>query len=78
MTAEKNNSRLVKIFSGDPFEVEVIRGLLSANEIISIVKDESVSLVTSPYADIGGNVWIVVNEEDVEKAQKVIADNRVK
>ncbi|MDD4609692.1 MAG: DUF2007-related protein [Bacteroidaceae bacterium] len=76
MTAEKNNSRLVKIFSGDTFEVEVIRGLLAANEIISIVKDESVSLVTSPYSGIGGNVWVVVNEEDVEKARKIIADNR--
>lgn len=78
MTAEKNNSRLVKIFSGATFEVEVIRGLLAANDIISIAKDESVSLITSPYADMGGNVWVVVNEEDEERARKVIAENRVK
>ena len=59
------------VFSGEPFEAEVIRGMLETNGIRCIVEDHT-SLVTSYYSGVGGDMRVLVSPEDAEKAQQLI------
>ena len=59
------------VFSGEPFEAEVIRGMLETNDIRCIVEDHT-SLVTSYYSGVGGDMRILVSPEDAEEAQRLI------
>jgi hypothetical protein len=65
--------KLVKVFAGSTWEAEVTKGLLESNNIVCMVKDESIGLVTSPYAELGGKIYVLVNEEDEAKAKQIIA-----
>ena len=65
------NEAWVTIFSGAPFEAEVIRGMLETNGIRCIVEDHT-SLVTSYYSGVGGDMRVLVFPEDAEKAQRLI------
>lgn len=60
------------VFSGPPFEAEVIRGMLETNGIRCIVEDHT-SLITSYYSGIGGDMRVLVSPSDVEEAQRLIA-----
>ena len=66
-----HNDAWVTLFSGAPFEVEVIRGMLEANGIRCIVEDHT-SLITSYYSGVGGDMRILVSSADVEEAQRLI------
>ena len=70
MTTNRNDA-WVTLFSGAPFEVEVIRGMLEANGIRCIVEDHT-SLITSYYSGVGGDMRILVSSADVEEAQRLI------
>ena len=70
MKADQNDAWRV-IFSGAPFEAEVIRGMLETNGIRCIVEDHT-SLVTSYYSGVGGDMRVLVSPEDAEKAQQLI------
>lgn len=69
--ATNHNDAWVTLFSGAPFEVEVIRGMLEANGIRCIVEDHT-SLITSYYSGVGGDMRILVSSADVEEAQRLI------
>ena len=45
----QDQSRLVAVFSGQRMEAEIIKGMLEANGILSMLKDESLGGVISPY-----------------------------
>lgn len=62
----------IKVFSGEPFEAEVIRGMLEANGICCITEDHT-SLLTSYYSGVGGDMRILVAPADAEMAQRLIA-----
>ena len=68
----KRNEAWIKVFSGEPFETEVIRGMLETNGIRCIVEDHT-SLLTSYYSGVGGDMRILVPPADVEVAQRLIA-----
>ncbi len=67
-----DHSQLVSVFSGDRMEAEIIAGMLQSHGIESMLKDESLGAVTSPYLMAGGNVKILVRPEDRENARKFI------
>lgn len=68
----KRNEAWIKVFSGEPFETEVIRGMLETNGIRCIVEDHT-SLLTSYYSGVGGDMRILVPPADAEVAQRLIA-----
>ena len=59
------------VFSGAPFEAEVIRGMLETNGIRCIVEDHT-SLVTSYYSGVGGDMRVLVSPTDAEEAMMLI------
>ncbi len=63
------------VFSGAPFEAEVIRGMLETNGIRCIVEDHT-SLVTSYYSGVGGDMRILVSPDDAEEAQRLMAHKK--
>ena len=74
MTTNRNES-WVMVYSGAPFEAEIIRGMLETNNIRCIVEDHT-SLITSYYSGVGGDMRILVSPEDTEKALQLIAENK--
>lgn len=71
-----DNGHLVEVFTGDLWEAEVIKGLLESENIISMIKDETLGVITGYYANTGKGVKILVNEEDEQRAKSVIEDNK--
>lgn len=69
---EKDNSPFVEVFGGSPWEAEVVKGLLEANDIQSMLKDETLGSVTSPYAGFGGEMKVLVDKIDYPLAKKLI------
>jgi hypothetical protein len=70
MRTNKNDALHV-VFSGPPFEAEVIRGMLETNGIRCIVEDHT-SLVTSYYSGLGGDMRVLVSPSDAEEAMMLI------
>lgn len=62
--ATEDNSPLVEVFGGSPWEAEVVKGLLEANDIQTMLRDETLGSLTAPYAGLGGEMKILVNEAD--------------
>ncbi len=69
---------LVEVFRGDLWEAELVRGLLVANGVQTMLKDETLSAVTSPYSNSGGSVAVLVNKEEQVYAEKVVKENTKK
>ena len=69
----KTYGSLVEVFQGNLWEAEIIKGLLSSAGVESMIKDETMSAVTSPYTDAGGKVLVLVNKEEEVYARKVVA-----
>lgn len=63
------------VFSGNPFEAEVIRGMLESNGIRCIVEDHT-SLVTSYYSGVGGDMRVLVSPEYADEAARLIAHKK--
>ncbi|MBQ8592666.1 MAG: DUF2007 domain-containing protein [Bacteroidaceae bacterium] len=61
-----------EVFEGTLWEAEVVKGLLQAENIPCMLRDETLGAVTSPYLTVGGVVKLYVNEEDAAKAQRII------
>lgn len=68
---------LVEVFRGNLWEAELIKGLLESAGVESMIKDETLSAVTSPYANMGGNVLVLVNKEEEVYAKEVVARRSV-
>lgn len=67
---------LVEVFRGDLWEAELVKGLLASAGVDAILKDETLSVVTSPYSGTGGSVLVMVNKEEEVYARKVVADRK--
>ena len=66
---------LVEVFRGSLWEAEIVKGLLNSAGVSSMIKDEGLSMVTSPYLDMGGGqVLVMVNKEEEVYAKKVVAE----
>ena len=68
---------LIEVFRGNLWEAELIKGLLESAGVKAMVKDETLSAVTSPYSGTGGNVLVLVNKEEEVYAKKVVAERKV-
>ena len=68
-----DQSRLVAVFSGQRMEAEIIKGMLEANGIPAMLKDESIGGIISPYlsAEYRG-IKVLVNPEDEAAARQLI------
>ncbi len=73
---KNNDERLVQVFAGTLWQAELIKGLLDSNEIPCDIKDNTIGAVTSSYAGLDGDVVIIVNKEDEERAIETIKENR--
>ncbi len=71
---ENNDSLLVEVFSGTPWEAELIKGLLESNGIPSSLKDGIMGII-APY--LSPEVSVMVTEEDYEPAMEVIRTREV-
>lgn len=72
MTNENDN--LVSIYMGSHIQAEIIRGLLEANEIPSMLKDESFAGVYSLQGTIGNSFKVLVRPQDEEAAKSLLED----
>ena len=75
MDAKVVQKHLVKVFNGNLWQAELVQGLLEANGIACMLKNDTLSAVTSPYTSIGGEVWVLVNDCDEEAALALIGEN---
>ncbi len=64
---------LIEVFRGTLWEAELIKGLLESAGVSSMLKDETLSAVTSPYSGMGGQVLVMVNKEEEVYAREVVA-----
>lgn len=72
-----NEERLVQVFAGNVWQAQLVKGLLDANSIPCAINDKTVGAVISQYAPNIGDVYVVVTEENKEKALKVIKENTI-
>lgn len=68
-----NYDALVEVFTGNLWEAEIIKGLLESEGVQAMIKDETLSAVTSPYSGMGGTVKVMVNKEEEVYAKEVVA-----
>lgn len=66
---EEDYSKSVEVFSGSPWEAEIIKGLLETSGIRCVVKDGILGTL-APY--IAPAVSILVLEDDYEAANAII------
>lgn len=66
---EQDHTKSVEIFSGSPWEAEIIKGLLESNGILCVVKDGLMGTL-APY--IAPSVSILVTEENINIATEII------
>ena len=77
MSEKESQHKLVKVFSGNLWQAQIIQGLLESNHIASILENDTLSAVTSPYATLGGEVWVLVHMRDREAAINLISTNKL-
>ncbi|NCC10086.1 MAG: DUF2007 domain-containing protein [Bacteroidia bacterium] len=64
-----SSTKSVEVFSGSPWEAEVIKGLLESNAIHCVIKDGILGTL-APY--IAPAVSLLVTEENYEEATRLI------
>lgn len=62
-----------EVFEGSLWEAELVKGLLQAENVDCMLRDETLGAVTSPYLTSGGNVKVLVNDEDYQQAGRIVA-----
>ena len=75
MSGKESQHKLVKVFSGNLWQAQIIQGLLETNHIVSMLENDTLSAVTSPYATLGGEVRVLVRMKDRESAIRLISTN---
>lgn len=68
---DKNDEFLVDVFTGSPWEAELVKGQLEANGVQASLKDGLMTTI-APY--ISNEVVVQVNEKDYETAMGVVRD----
>ncbi|WP_412125479.1 DUF2007-related protein [Bacteroides caccae] len=66
---EEDYSKSIEVFSGSPWEAEIIKGLLESNDIRCVIKDEIMGTL-APY--IAPAVSVLVTEDEYESATELI------
>lgn len=66
---EEDYSKSVEVFTGSPWEAEIIKGLLESNDIRCVVKDGIMGTL-APY--IAPSVSVLVMEDEYEAATELI------
>lgn len=64
-----------EVFRGSLWETEIIKGLLQSESIDSMLRDETIGAVTSPYLTSGGEVRLLVNDEDYPRAHQLVSSH---
>ena len=77
MSDKRAQNHLVRVFNGNLWQAEIVQGVLQTNHIKCMLENDTLSAVTSPYATLGGEVWVLVNENDKEAAALLIKNNRL-
>lgn len=72
---EEDYSRAIEVFSGSPWEAEIIKGLLESNDIRRVIKDGNYGDI-SPY--IAPSVSVLVTEDQYEAATELIRSRNEK
>ena len=72
----KTYGSLIEVFRGSLWEAELVKGLLEAAGVTAMLKDETLSAITSPYSNIGGVVLVMVNKEEEVFARKGVAERK--
>ena len=72
MAGKKQQHQLVKIFGGNLWQAQLVQGLLEANNIACVLRNETMSAVTAPYATLGGKVWVLVDESERAAAANIL------
>lgn len=74
---EMTCASLVEVFRGTLWEAELVKGLLTSAGVSAMIRDETMSAVTSPYSTFGGAVLVMVNKEEEVYARKIVKDRKV-
>lgn len=74
MRRKEKEHNLVKVFCGSLWEAQLIEGLLKSNNIACTLRNNTLSAVTSPYTNAGGDVWVMVNSIDEKVATIIIEE----
>ena len=72
-----NEEKFVQVYAGNLWQAQLVKGLLDANAVPCVINDETLGAVTSNYAPNVGDVYVVVNEADKERALEVIEQNTI-
>lgn len=72
MAGKRGQNHLIKIFGGNLWQAQLVQGLLEANDIPCTLRNETMSAVTSPYATLGGEVWVLIDERNREMAEGIL------
>lgn len=72
-----NEEKFVQVYAGNLWQAQLVKGLLDANAVPCVINDETLCAVTSYYAPNVGDVYVVVNEADKERALEVIEQNTI-
>ena len=69
---EEDKSKLVEVFTGSPWEAELVKSLLGNSDIEAVTKDGMVVNVVLPATAV--DVSVLVNEKDYEAAMEVVRE----
>ena len=65
---------MVCVFKGRPFEAEIVRARLEDSGIPAMISNNSLSAVLSAYSYMAGDLGVMVNPDDEEKARFLLED----
>lgn len=69
---KEDKSKLIEVYKSTPWEAELVKGLLNANDIQAVLKDSVLPNVILPATAM--DVAVLVNEKDYEAAMKIIRE----
>lgn len=64
-----------EVFEGSLWEAEIVKGLLNTENVNCMLRDETLGAITSPYLTLGGKVKILVNDEDYQRAMRIVVSH---
>ena len=67
---KEDKTPLVDVFTGSPWEAELVKGLLESSGIQSVLKEDIMATI-APYISTNG-VAVMVSEENYEPAMEII------
>ena len=69
---KEDKSKLIEVYKSTPWEAELVKGLLNANDIQALPEDSVLPNVILPATAM--DVAVLVNEKDYEAAMKIIRE----